>query len=751
MFVMEGASKLLLLVLVTMNVQAHKRMQSVPTSASGVGTAGDNVLGAFLSDSLLEQVLFVWIVTSFLYELGAIEEKLWSVSPSLAVDPHELKARRRGNAYNHFFCDIWHWLDFAALLLLVAWLVLKFVSDTESGNILGYALLSISAIPLSIGLLRYPGAFYRQFGQVVLSIFIITGKLLNFAVIFAISGLGFGITFTGMFNETGMFNTPFLAFRTLFNAINYQYDMEVFDTAQQQSSQVGAGLMVVFILWTVIILMNTLVAYIVSIYPFVNEAAGRQWLLIKSHHIQQHMLVHEKSPLCMLPAPLNAIPAALYPFHQIITWRSRLYMKWGNASCVSIAGSVSDMFLRAVFLIPAVFVEFYYFVTDPKEKIDERYGAIIMAPFELVSCFWALLYKTFVMDPWTARVLLKSRLAKGRLRVAYNDSRDGNECIGVDDNASLGEAPKEWVDNGGGGKNTGISKYAQVRPEGMGEATILEPLGDQSNVWAKELGDLVDRNGIQRTRKNSDGSIVVPFANGDALANLAFRDSLSASDYNNEEKKDANSIDPRGVDLGIGKGTYYDHNLGFNAGRNAVELAKLSGLAPPSSPPEHHSRPTTKGARIGESDEDGASVSMMSDISSGELMQRFPPQTQSHNDLFVKQLHAGMFSAPERRAIFEVVIPEIQEVIDFAKQEAIDRQARMEARKNGGEGSATEGADDLAADPLYALFQSLGDRIANSENNSYQRFQALVESLQGIKAKTDYIKDRPKLRPADFE
>jgi len=760
MFSLEGLSKLLLLVLVFLNVQAHKSSQSSQTSQSGYGHAGNNMLGWMLSDLLLEQLLQVWVVSSLVYEFGSIEEKAWSVSPSLAVDPHELKAKRRRNALNHFICDVWHKLDFVSLLLLLTWTTLKYTHNTSGGNTLGYSLLSLSAIPLCIGLLRYPGAFYRSFGQLVLSIFIITQKLLYFVVVFGCTGIGFGIACTGLFYETALFTSPFETFRTFFNAMNYTYDLDAFDGAYQQSPTLGVALILLFIFWTVVVLMNIVVAYIVSIYLHVNDLAAQNWLLIKSKHVQQYLLVHEKSPLCMLPAPFNLITTAVYPMHQIYTWRARLYMNKGFLTSISLAGTVADWCFKFAFFIPAVIAEYYGYVSDQNQRWEERYIALLLLPVELLSCAFALFYKIQSIDSWHASVLLKSRLAKGRLRVAYYDSRDTNECIGVDDNPDV-KPVVDWKDNGGGGRNTGNSKYAKVRPEGEGEATIMEPLGDQSNVWSKELGGMLDRNGIARTKKNDDGTMVGPYDddfdmgdNDSGLGDLAFGSLPGKSEHKDGGLEDSTSINPKGVDLGKGKGEFYDHKYGFNDGRNEMEIAKglsgnLGGISStnPFKDLSDKDRPGTSGARVGETDDDAASLSMMSDVSSGELMQRFPPQSTSANDLFVDSLTNGMFTDKERIEIFERVLPEWQEVREDAQRRAEEKAARVAARTDNARGENEE----LKDDPLYTLFQGLEDRIVNNEHAAQEQFQNLVHILRSIKQKTDAIKERPKLKPADFE
>ncbi len=93
MFILEGISKLLLLVLITTNVQAHKDNATISTTSFGSAPLQESF--GLLNATQLEQALQGWVVSSFFYELGQIEEKSWGVSPSIAVDPTALRLRRK--------------------------------------------------------------------------------------------------------------------------------------------------------------------------------------------------------------------------------------------------------------------------------------------------------------------------------------------------------------------------------------------------------------------------------------------------------------------------------------------------------------------------------------------------------------------------------------------------------------------------------------------------------------------------------
>jgi hypothetical protein len=106
---MEGLSKLALLVLVVLNIEVNK---------------GNNTFLAALSVTQTQQVLALWTLGSLFVELGLMEEKGWSVTPSIAVDPAELTRRRKALVWGHPFCDVWKTMDTLTLLPLVAWAVM---------------------------------------------------------------------------------------------------------------------------------------------------------------------------------------------------------------------------------------------------------------------------------------------------------------------------------------------------------------------------------------------------------------------------------------------------------------------------------------------------------------------------------------------------------------------------------------------------------------------------------------------------
>ena len=246
-----------------------------------------------------------------------------------------------------------------------------------------------------MGLMRYPGAFSRPFGQLTLSIYVVLMSLWGFAVVFAVSGTGFGIALNALYYDVigDYFVNPSETFRTLFDAMNHQYSLAIFDNATLQPPVVGVVLTVLFISWTVIVLINTVVAHVCAMHIHTSASAGQLWLLLKSRMIQQHMLVYEKSPMAMLPAPLNLITLAFLPLHQIYLWRARLFMDRGMTTCVSIGGTVADWILKALLFLPISAMELAAFFLDGSVRLEERWSAVFLLPLEALNLVGSILYK----------------------------------------------------------------------------------------------------------------------------------------------------------------------------------------------------------------------------------------------------------------------------------------------------------------------------------------------------------------------
>jgi hypothetical protein len=374
-------------------------------------------------------LIFLSLVSFLIYEIGQMEEKRWAVSPSMIFNYQDLESHRLYNVFSHFIADIWKLLDLITIIVLSYAIYLRFIDTDQDEH--ARLILSVSAIPITFGLLRYPSGYSQSFGTFILSVFLHAKNLVNLFVLFAFTALGFGITFSNLFRsdepvaELNSFTDIGASFRTIFDTIFNRFDLKMFDYSDNKN--MGIIIMIIFIIWCTGILFNMIIATIVASNPVIFQQAGHLWILIKARHVQQYLLAHESSPMAMLPPPFNLFSTALYIPHSFYSWRARLYSK--RFYCVSLAGSACDWLLNLIFIVPAALYEFWCLITDSNSEWSYRFRAIVFAPLTLIYIIYCL-FVTLLRDPLTT-IIVKSRLSDGRLRISYGGIRDATECIGV--------------------------------------------------------------------------------------------------------------------------------------------------------------------------------------------------------------------------------------------------------------------------------------------------------------------------------
>ena len=98
-----------------------------------------------------------------------------------------------------------------------------------------------------------------------------------------------------------------------------------------------------------------------------------EWSFFVAKTVQQQILLKERSPLCMLPSPLNLITTAVAPLHYPL-------MRQG----VSLAGSIADRMLAPLGQIQTYFFLLYLYVKGlPKFVVTCRlayndYGCLML-------------------------------------------------------------------------------------------------------------------------------------------------------------------------------------------------------------------------------------------------------------------------------------------------------------------------------------------------------------------------------------
>lgn len=428
-FTIEGIFKCITLVLVVLITTDR-----TPTSESNLHSFYPHDLQPYYEAGL------VFMTLSFIIkDFGQLEEKMQLVPASMVLDLGYLKSRRTEQVVKHLFSDFWQIFDVITNILLVyycydkvyqsdliySYNIVNFMQN-RSGSDAGKLVLSIAAIPLSISLLRYPSIYFKSFGQFMLSIFLHTVDLVYMLIIFAFTGIGFGIFFYSVYKDTQLFSTPGDTFRMLFDMIFLNYSLDDY-----VHHKVGFVVAIIFIIWTVAILFNMITARIIATDAEIQTKAGQLYILIKANTILQNSQVYESSPLCMLPAPFNLIPAILYIPHRMIIAFMRLLKSStccaGREQCLSLAGTIVDKLLFMLMIIPTAIYEYFALFGDRYNKITVM--KICLGPITVMTYTLSLMLK-FLFDP-TTKVLLKSRVSDGRLRMYYGDVRDTIECIGV--------------------------------------------------------------------------------------------------------------------------------------------------------------------------------------------------------------------------------------------------------------------------------------------------------------------------------
>lgn len=107
-----------------------------------------------------------------------------------------------------------------------------------------------------------------------------------------------------------------------------------------------------------ILLINLLIARMSTTYQRINDKALQEWSFVYATTVQNFILINEKSPLSILPAPLNMITTALSPLHNYFLKKE-----------ISLAGTITDAILLlfgeilSFFLIISVVMQRFHLVT----------------------------------------------------------------------------------------------------------------------------------------------------------------------------------------------------------------------------------------------------------------------------------------------------------------------------------------------------------------------------------------------------
>jgi len=122
-------------------------------------------------------------------------------------------------------------------------------------------------------------------------------------------------------------------------------------------------LIAIYMLSSAILLINLLIARMSTTYQRINDKALQEWSYVYASTVQSFVLIKEKSPLSMLPAPLNLITTCLAPLHNSFLKKE-----------ISIAGTVTDAILLALGEILSLFYISYIIVLRSHILIANTWG-----------------------------------------------------------------------------------------------------------------------------------------------------------------------------------------------------------------------------------------------------------------------------------------------------------------------------------------------------------------------------------------
>ena len=272
----------------------------------------------------VEYVLIIMTISSVLAEYGELLSG--GVSDNHRFIPKLFQFR-------YYFMDTWNQLDFVAYVLLILWCFM-FTSTDETLTDAASICISISAIFMSFGILRYFTVF-ESIGKLTIMLFAMGADLTAFAFVFLVCMLGFAITLFGLlhgsnFNDScednpldqcdPYFSNKWTTFVTLFSATLGNFDLELLNSDSSVRTRIADVVLLLFLVVFTITLLSLIVARMSSSHDKIDKNAFQEWQFSKARFTQDYLLIDEKNPLCMMPAPFNMICVLLLPFHSMELW-----------------------------------------------------------------------------------------------------------------------------------------------------------------------------------------------------------------------------------------------------------------------------------------------------------------------------------------------------------------------------------------------------------------------------------------------
>ena len=173
-----------------------------------------------------------------------------------------------------------------------------------------------------------------------------------FLIIYLVSTVGLAITFNGLYSgNDSSYSSIGNAFLSLYSATLGGFNFDVEGSEYSSINSLGVAFLTVYVLGSSVLLLNLLVACMSATYQRIADKSMQEWSFFIAKTVQQFIIIEERSPFNVLPAPLNIITSALAPIHYLLLWTTN----------ISLAGTVADFILYIVGVV--LCLPYIYYVT----------------------------------------------------------------------------------------------------------------------------------------------------------------------------------------------------------------------------------------------------------------------------------------------------------------------------------------------------------------------------------------------------
>jgi hypothetical protein len=243
----------------------------------------------------------------------------------------------------------------------------------------------------------------------VFTIFELRKDLFSFFFVFFISISGFVIVFQSLFSETEEFKSVFITVLTLLDASLGEYDKPTFPI--ETDSLYYNILMIAYMLLSVIVLLNLVVAKMNSTHDDMSKIAFDTYFSMKSKAVKSFNLIFERNSACILPPPLNIV---VFIFEMVYIYIFKKKASDQDVDEYSFAGTFSDLLLSILStpVLPLVEIfELFKHLTNNKRITNKR-------PLLLFGFFFSPVFYVIFVILHFYNVIAK--LVNGSSKVKFN-------------------------------------------------------------------------------------------------------------------------------------------------------------------------------------------------------------------------------------------------------------------------------------------------------------------------------------------